>query len=50
MLRRLHKLQYEIRKPIPKGPKRVSNSELVTCLHKLHIITVRNSQANYQRS
>jgi hypothetical protein len=26
MLGRLHKLQYEIRKPIPKGPKRVSNS------------------------
>jgi hypothetical protein len=26
MLARLHKLQYEIRKPIPKDPKKVSNS------------------------
>jgi hypothetical protein len=26
MLGRLHKLQYEIRKSIPRGPKRVSNS------------------------
>ena len=38
MLRRLHKLQYEIRKPIPKGPKRVSNSELVTCLHNYTLL------------